>query len=118
MLERVAPIVNAIGTDSFCSSLSEFCEETADAKEVALFHFPSNDLPRCLFTDVIVHEAVDEYVEGGYRQDANLERLSSQLNGRNDVVIEALHMKQISHIGYSNQYYERTGVGKKLSLVA
>ncbi len=118
LLQRVTPIIDAIGTESFCSSLSEFCKETVNAREVALFYFPSNDQPRCLFTDVVVHEAINEYVEGAYRQDANLERLSSQLGEQNEFAIESLHMKQISDPSYSKQFYKRTGVEKKLSLVS
>ena len=118
MLQRVTPIIDAIGTESFCGSLSEFCEETVNAREGTLFYFPTNDDPRCLFTDVVVHEAVVEYVEGAYRQDANLERLSSKLGEHHEFAIESLHMKQIIDSNYSKQFYTRTGVEKKLSLVS
>ena len=118
MLQHAAAIVDAIGTPSFCVSLSEFCEETTNAREGTLFYFPSNDHPRCLFTDVAVHDAVVEYVEGAYQQDANLERLSSRLSASNAFAIESLHMRQISDREYSRQFYKRTGAEKKLSLVS
>ena len=118
MLQRVTAIVDAIGKDVFCDSLSGFCEETVNAAEVALFYFPDNDNPRCLSTDVTVHDAVVEYVEGAYRRDKNFIRLSSRLRGQNEFVIGSLHMKHISDPGYSKQFYKRTGVEKKLSVVA
>ena len=118
MLQRVTTIVDAIGKDVFCDSLSNFCEETVNAAEVALFYFPDNDKPSCLSTNVTVHEAVDEYVQGAYRRDTNLERLSSRLAGQNEFVIGSLHMKHINDPGYSKQFYKRTGVEKKLSVVA
>lgn len=118
MLQQVTPIVDAIGKDGFCDSLSKFCEESVNAAEVALFYFPANDNPRCLSTDVTVHEAVVDYIGGAYRKDANFKRLSSRLRGQNEFAIGSLHMKQISDPGYSNQFYKRTGVEKKLSVVA
>jgi len=118
MLQRVTPIVDAIGKDMFCDLVSEFCEDSVNAAEVALFYFPVNDEPRCLSTDVKVHDAVVEYVEGAYRRDANFKRLSSQVGAQSDFAIGSLHMKQISNPVYSEQFYKRTGVEKKLSLVA
>ena len=118
MLQLVTPIVDAIGKEAFCDSLSNFCEATVNAAEVALFYFPANAQPRCLSTDVTVHEAVVEYVKGAYRRDANLKRLSSRLSGQNEFAIGSLHVNQISDAGYSKLFYQRTGVEKKLSVVA
>jgi DNA-binding CsgD family transcriptional regulator len=118
MLKQVTDIVDAIGKDEFCDSLSRFCEESVEAAEVALFYFPANDNPQCLSTDVKVHEAVVEYIEGAYRFDANLEGLRSKLDEDNEFAIGSLHMNQIKDSGYSSKFYERTGVEKKLSLVA
>ena len=118
MLQRVTPIVEAIGKDMFCDSVSKFCEDTVNAAEVALFYFPTNDSPRCLSTDVTVHEAVVEYVEGAYQNDANLKRLCSRLDEQHEFAIGSLHMKQISDLAYSKKFYKRTGVEKKLSLIS
>ena len=106
MLKGVTEIVDAIGKDHFCDSLSQFCEEAVQAAEIALFYFPDNDDPQCLSTDVRVHEAVVEYVEGAYRQDANLQGLYSRLNDENDFAISSLHMDQIRDAGYMSKFYK------------
>lgn len=118
MLQKITQIIDAIGSDDFCVSLSQYCKEMLGANEVTLFYFPVNEEPRCLVCDVGVPEAVRDYVGGHYLKDKELEHLSSLLTDDNVFTIESLHMDQIDDSVYKKQFYNRTGVEKKISLVS
>ena len=118
MLNKVTQIIDVIGTDEFCVALSQYCKETLSANEVTLFYFPANEEPLCLFSDVAVPEAVRDYIGGYYLKDKELAHLSSLLTDDNVFTVESLHMDQIDDSSYKKQFYKRTGVEKKISLVS